>query len=268
MSLHDEALEFGLETLQASRELGERRTEANVLCTIGLVEWRLNRDQEAFDYFGESLKAHRKIGNKMGQAAVFWNMGLVAFNLLCFEDGIEYGRKSIELYREIGNRRRVASKIIIHSMTLTEMGRTDEAAACLEEYENNYSDIDDSRTCLQFSHARAVFAFRNGEHGKSEDYYNRTLEIAHEMKTNEAVAQSLQNIGLIRLEQGRPEEAREYLQKGYEALDGSEYLETYLAPAEYFLMTARKAYARAEAAGNRKTMNRADDILKELGEKE
>ncbi len=275
MSRNDKAREFGLETLQASRELGERRTEANVLCTLGLVEWGMGRHQVAFDYFGESLKAHRKIGNKTGQAAVLWNLGLLSFNLLCFKEGIEHSWNSIELYREQGNRRRVAVKLAIHSISLTEMGRVNEAAACLEEYENDYSDIDDSNTRMRISFARGELAFKNGALDKAEDYYIKSLEIARKMNTNVTVAQSLQNIGLIRLEQGRPEEAREYLQKGYEAVNGDEYLETFLAYAEYFLMTGRredaihfawKAYARACAAGNRKTMNRSAEILKELGE--
>ncbi len=277
MSRFDEAREFSLETLQASRELVERRTEANVLCTLGLIEWGMDRDHEAFDYFEKSLEAQGKLGNKEGQAAVLWNIGLLSYDLLCFEDGIEYSWNSIELYRELGNRRRVAVKLAIHSITLTEMGRLDEAAACLEEYDSNYSDIDDSNTLLRISFARGEIAFKNGELRKAEDYYIQSLQIAREMNSNVVVAQSLQNIGLIRLEQGKPQEAREYLQKGYEAIDGDEYLETFLAYAEYFLMTggredailfARKAYARAEAAGNRKTMNRVDDILRELGEKE
>ncbi|RKZ09040.1 hypothetical protein DRQ25_07550, partial [Candidatus Fermentibacteria bacterium] len=274
MSRNDEAREFGLETLQASRELGERRTEANVLNTLGLVEWGMDRDQ-AFEYFGESLKAQAKIGNKTGQAAVLWNLGLLSFDLLCFEDGIEYCWKSIELYKELGNRRRVAEKLTIHSITLTEMGRIDEAAACLEEYENDFRDINDSKTLLRHIFARGEFALRNGELGKAEDYYIKSIELARETNTNVTVAQSLQNIGLIRLEQGRAEEAKEYLKKGFEAVDGVEFLETYIACAEYLLMAdrkeeatqfARKAYARAEAAGNRKTMNRVDDILKELVE--
>ena len=45
------------------------------------------------------------------------------------------------------------------------------------------------------------------------------------MNVNELVAKSLQNIGMIRLEQGRAEEARDCLRKGFEALDGIEYLD-------------------------------------------
>ena len=277
LSRYDESREFSLETLQASRELRERRTEANVLCTLGLIEWGMGRVHEAFNYFEKSLEAQCKLGNKEGQAAVMWNLGLLSYDLLCFEDGIEHSWNSIELYRELGNRRRVAVKLAIHSISLTEMGRVDEAAACLEEYESSYSDIDDSNTLLRISFARGEIAFKNVELRKAEDYYIQTLEIAREMNSNVVVAQSLQNIGLIRLEQGKPQEAREYLQRGYEAVDGDEYLETFLAYAEYFLMTggrknavhfARKAYARACASGNRKTMTRSAEILKELGEKE
>ena len=277
ISRYDEAREFGLETLQASRELGERRTEANILNTLGLVEWGTDRDREAFDYFGKSLEAQGKIGNKTGQAAVLWNLGLISFDLLCFEEGIEHSWNSIELYRELGNRRRVAVKLAIHSISLTEMGRVDEAAACLENYENNYSDIDDPITRMRVSYASGELAFKNGELRNAEDYYIKTLEIAREINTSVTVAQSLQNIGMIRLEQGRPEEARNYLQRGFEAVDGNEYLETFIACAEYLLMAgrnedaihfARKAYARASAAGNMKTMNRSAEILKELEGKE
>lgn len=54
-----------------------------------------------------------------------------------------------------------------------------------------------------------------------------------------------------------------------------EFLETYLACAEYLLMVDRKeeaahfawkAYSRASAAGNMKTTNRSAAILEELGE--
>ncbi|MCK5115500.1 MAG: tetratricopeptide repeat protein [Candidatus Aegiribacteria sp.] len=271
----DEARRIGLEALKASRELGVRRTEANVLCGLGLTELGDSRYQEAYDYFGESLEAHRRIRNRPGQAAVLWNLGLAAFDLLRFEDGVEYCRKSMELYKEIGNRKRVSVKLLIQSITLTEMGRVNEALACLEEYESDYIDLDDSFARLRVSCARADIALRKGELKKAEDFYNRTLEIAREMNVNELVAKSLQNIGMIRLEQGRPEEARDYLQRGFEALDGSEYLETFIACAEYLLMAgrnedaihfARKAYSRASAAGNMKTKKRSLEILEELGE--
>jgi len=273
MSRNDEARTFGLETLQASRELGECRSEANVLCTLGLVEWGSDRDSDAHKYFRDSLEAHIRNGSKPGQAAVMWNLSLLSMDLMNFEEGIECGRKSIELYKEIGNRRRVASKLTFQSITLSEMGRTDEAAACLREYEEVYADIDDPATRMRVSFAWGNLALRTGELNRAERYYEQTLELARQIDTNEIVPHALQNTGLIRLQQNRPAEALEYFRKGQEAKDGNEYLETFLAEAEYFLMTdriedaalfAKMAYKRAEAAGNRITMERSAEILNQI----
>jgi class 3 adenylate cyclase/predicted ATPase len=274
MLRHGEAREFGLETLLASRELGERRTEANVLCTLGLVTWGQRKHEDAYEYFKQSLEAQERIDNKVGQAAVHWNLGLLSLNFVEFEAGAEHISRAIQLYREVGNRRRVASKLILFSIILTEMGRTDEAAACLEECETEFNDIADPVARLRISHAWGAHAYRTGELGKAEACYSRAIELAHEFDTKELIAQSLQKIGLIKLEQGKYEEAREYLQKGYETLEGKEYMVTYLASAEYLLMAgerdnaihhAEKALERAEAAGNEKTVKRATEILKELG---
>lgn len=274
MSNLDEARSFGLEALQASREFDARHTRANVLCTLGLVELASGQDAEAADYFLKSLQAHRDIGNRFAEAAVQWNLSLASYNLLDFDAGLEHAREAIRLYREVGNRYRAASKLNLHPLVLIEMGRTDEAIACLEEYERDFAGIDDVKVIIQSGYARGCLALSNGDLEQAERCFIKALDTARENDCSESVALSLQNLGLIRLEQGNRKEALEYLRQGFEALDDTVYFRNYVPDAEYFLMTgdteravhfAGKALARAQATGNSVNLRRSREILEELG---
>jgi class 3 adenylate cyclase/tetratricopeptide (TPR) repeat protein len=272
---HDEARKFALDCLKASREFRNRRAEANVLCALGLVELATNHDLEALDYFHQSLKVHEEIGRKFAQGALHWNLSLTYYNLLQFEEGLQHAREAIWLYKEVGNRHRTAAKLNLHALVLIEMGRTEEAIACIEEYERDYTDIDDPGIRIEASYARGYLALRREDLEEAENHFNAALEIARENNKAGGAAQPLQSIGMIRLMQGKIEEAEEYLRKGCEALDGSQYAGSFLPDAEYYLLTgnteealtcARKALARAKAAGNERVLTRSKEILEELGE--
>jgi class 3 adenylate cyclase/predicted ATPase len=274
MHRYDEARKFGLEALDASRELGERRTEANVLCSLGLVEWMQDKPLEATDYFDASLAIQCEIGNRAGQAAVLWNLGAAADDLRRYEEGVEFYRQSVDLYREIGNNLRVCSKQGFLAVRLVELGRPDEAEVCLQECKGLFKETDNHPAALMwYGHARALMAFRNGDLEEALDLNRRNLEYAYERKSSQLIATALSNIGLIRLEQGKQEEAREYMEKALEASGKMDYDGTDLAFAELHMMTgnkeaalksAGKARARAVSMSDRKAQDRAEEILKDL----
>ena len=196
------------------------------------------------------------------------------YQLLDFDEGLEHAREAIRLYREVGNRYRAASKLNLHPLILIEMGRTDEAIACLEEYEMDFADIDDVKVIIQSDYARGCLALSNGDLEQAEKCFIKALDTAKENDCSESVALSLQNLGLIRLEQGIRKEALEYLRQGFQALDDTVYFRNYVPDAEYFLMTgdtkravhfAGKALARAQATGNSVNLRRSREILEELG---
>jgi len=274
MGRQDEARHFALDALKASREFRNRRAEANVLCALGLVELATNHDQEALDYFEKSLKMHEEIGRKFAQGAIHWNLGLTSYNLLNFEKGLEHAREAIRLYKEVGNRYRTAAKLNLLPLVLIEMGRIEEAIACIEEYERDYTDIYDFRIRVEASYTRGCLALSEGDIEDAERHFNTALDIAQKNNSIGKAAQSLQSLGMIRLKQGKTSEAEACLRRGCEALDGTEYFGNYLPEAEYYLMTgnteetvtyARKAYIRAEASGNSEVLRRSKEILEELG---
>ena len=273
MENYDDARRFGLETLEASKELRERRTEANVLCSLGLVELVEDRFQKAFDYFQSSLKVHIKIGNKTGEAAVLWNIGLTCADLYRFEEAVEYGGQSVDLYREVGNKRSLSIKLGILAMRLIELGRVEDTLSCIEECEDLANELDIPEARLWATIAWAGLAFKNGNLEKALDYYHRIHEEVVEIEDQGMIAHALSEIGLIKLEQGKREEAREYLQRAIDASNERDENEISLAIAELYFMTdksdaainyARMARVRAEALGDSKALDRAEEILKEL----
>ncbi|MBN2609544.1 MAG: tetratricopeptide repeat protein, partial [Candidatus Fermentibacteraceae bacterium] len=270
---YDESRQFGLDSLKASREFSNRRAEANILCSLGLVELAMDRNKEALDYFSRSLEIHEEIGRKFAQGALHWNLSLTNYNLLNFQEGLEHAREAIRLYREVGNRVRTASKLALFPVFLIETGRTEEAMACLEERRRDYGDIDDFNIRVQVRYSKGCLALHNEDLEEAERCFASAMDIAGENSSDEYVALSLQNMGLIRLRQGNTAEALDYLRRGCETVDEDSSYRTFLPEAEYFMMTgetekalgfARKARARAQAAGNKKTVQRSDRIISRL----
>ena len=111
------------------------------------------------------------------------------------------------------------------------MGRIGEAITCIEEYERDYTDIDDFKIRVDASYARGCLALSEGDIEEAERHFNTALDIAHKNNSVGNAALSLQSIGMIRLKQGNTGEAEDYLRRSCEALNESEYARPYLPDA-------------------------------------
>ncbi|NQE38609.1 hypothetical protein E5S67_06394 [Microcoleus sp. IPMA8] len=85
------AIEFHQQSLEISREIGDRQGEANSLNGFGNAYYSVGEYQRAIEFYQQSLEISREIGDRDGEAASLCNLGVTYECLGQFYRAIELG---------------------------------------------------------------------------------------------------------------------------------------------------------------------------------
>ncbi len=127
------ALEYGLQCLDAAKELKDPAEEAygcNVVASAYTVQGNIKK---ALEYFKRSLNIYDELGNKPGSAAVLKNLGIIYRRMGSFEKALESYRKSMRLNEEIGREKEAAHALKQIGDVYGFMGELRRAQECLLE---------------------------------------------------------------------------------------------------------------------------------------
>ncbi|WP_223278060.1 tetratricopeptide repeat protein [Nostoc sp. 'Peltigera membranacea cyanobiont' 232] len=101
---YQRAIELFQQSLDISREIGDRNTESKSLMNLGLAYFSLEKYQRAIEFFQQSLDISREIGDRNGEGNSLGNLGNAYFSLRQYQGAIEFFQQSLEIFREISNR--------------------------------------------------------------------------------------------------------------------------------------------------------------------
>jgi tetratricopeptide (TPR) repeat protein len=153
---YQRAIEFLEQSLAIQREIGDHNGEGNSLNNLGTAYDALGQHQQAMEFFEQSLAIKRQIGDRYGEANSLSNLG----NIYCFfgqySRAIEFYEQSIAIQSDIGH-------------------RYGEAAA-LGSLGNTYNAL--------------------GQYPRSIDYYKQSLAIQREIGDYNGEAMSWFNLGI------------------------------------------------------------------------
>ncbi|MEO3855937.1 tetratricopeptide repeat protein [Acrocarpospora sp. B8E8] len=206
-----ERLEVDRLGLAAARAAGDPIGEAKMLNRTGVSLRALGRWDEAAEDFGRALEIWRGLGNAYRVAGGYRRLGWLELDRDRPEAAIRLFAEALEGYQAAGEVRRVALARCDLGRALVESGRAEEAVPYLAAaYEAAESD--------RYNRTRALILL--GRVQGSEPDINRGLQVMRELGSASGEAFALQTLGELALRHGRPEDARELLNRARQVLNG------------------------------------------------
>ena len=118
--------------LASARELGDKRGEARVLNSIGMV-LSLQRNDDALRYFGQATAMYQEIGDSAGQAQAANNLGFHYWLLGRHKEAAAAYLIALDLQRQVGRRYGECIALCNLGEAYVELGHYDDARAMSRE---------------------------------------------------------------------------------------------------------------------------------------
>jgi tetratricopeptide (TPR) repeat protein len=167
------SLEYAQKSLTLSEQCGDKKGFSDSLSDMGNVYHELSNYDKALEYYQKSLKIKKDIGDKKGTANTLSNIGLIYIYLSNYEKTLEYYLNALEIEEEIGNKQSIAGSY------------------------NNVGNV-----YWYLSHYK-----------KALEFYQKALKIYMEMGDRDGIASSLGNIGNTYINLKSYNNALEYFQE-------------------------------------------------------
>ena len=101
---YQRAIDHFQQSLEITREIGDRNGEARSLGSLGLAYSSQGDYQRAIDHFQQSLKIQQQIGDRNGEARSLNNLGLAYSSQKDYQGAIDNLQQSLEISQQIGTR--------------------------------------------------------------------------------------------------------------------------------------------------------------------
>jgi tetratricopeptide (TPR) repeat protein len=206
---NDEAIEHGEGALHAFRELGDREAMALALCNLGLVHERIGRYRQATDHYQRALDGFREAGRPGGEAAALTNLAVLHAQLGHDERAVQLNQRALEIRREQGDR---PGEVLVLCNLGGLFSRAGRHAEAMEHHRAALAIAVE----IGFRHGEAyaltslgVAEQRLGRTGEAIAHHERALTLAASLGDAEVEATVRNNLGQALLAGGRHRDARD-----------------------------------------------------------
>ena len=213
---HDEykkAVEATDRGLEISREIDDRKNEAQALNSLGITFRRLGDYSRALDYFVRSLEIEIEIDNKSGIARTKQNIGIIHKKLGDYELALECYRQSMKIKKEIGLDKDVDNTLNNIGNVYKKQGKLEEALKCHIEALDIREKLGKMPMVCASKINIAVVYYELEEFEKALEFAESALQIAMELGSKSQVASSHQILSSILRNMGKMPEALEQAEK-------------------------------------------------------
>ena len=192
---YDKAINYLQQSLEISRELGDRHGEGKSLNSLGNAYHSLGEYQRAIDYYQQSLAISRELGDRNGEAKSLNNLGSAYRYLGEYQRAIEYYQQSLAISQEIGDRHGEGASLNNLGSAYLSLGEYQRAIDFHQQTLAIQRQIGD-RYGEGLSLNNLGNAYHSlGEYQRAIDYYQQSLEISRELGDRYGEAASLNNLG-------------------------------------------------------------------------
>jgi tetratricopeptide (TPR) repeat protein len=210
------AIKYYNETLEAFRQLKDKKSEGKVLGNIGLAYSGLGEKQNAFEYYESALKIHREVGNRVDESRVLSNIGGAYTDLGEKQKALEYFKDALKIHREVNDR--VGEGIVLGNIGLmySDLGKQRKALEyykqALAVHQEVGNRVDEGRVLGNKGGAYSAL----GEKWKALEYYEQALQIHREVGNRVDEGGVLGNKGMTKFELGEKEEGIRLVEQALE----------------------------------------------------
>jgi PAS domain S-box-containing protein len=210
---HERARQYHEESLELSRELGDRQGEANSLDSLGNIAESRGAYDRATECCEEGLALFRECGDREGEASCLDTLGNVARNRGEYEQARQYHEESLELAQELGDRQSEASSLNSLGAVAYHRDALDRAEECYERSLALKREIGDRGGESNTLNNLGVLVETRGAYDRAEQYYEESLELARELGDRQSEASSFYSLGILADKQGAYDRAEQHYEK-------------------------------------------------------
>ncbi|MGN9913456.1 AfsR/SARP family transcriptional regulator [Phytohabitans sp. LJ34] len=248
--------------LAAARQVGDRRGQAAILCSLGALSMATQRFTEARKELIESLHLFRELSDDRGGAWALSQIGHI--DRLCghLEGAASHCDQALSTLRRIHDNAGAAHVLHDLAALCIERDQPDEAMRLLGEAQRLNRDGDSRYAEARIAHRLGHTYLMTGKHTAALSEFRRALQLAREIGNPLLEAAALYGLGVTHLGLGKPEEADNVLSA---ALTLAE-----LSDQRFIRVLALKglgdlALARREPARATDLLRKAHAVVRELG---
>ncbi|MDZ8031603.1 tetratricopeptide repeat protein [Nostoc sp. DedSLP04] len=213
---YQRAIEFSQQSLEIKREIGDRNGEGNSLINLGNAYNSLGQYQGAIEFHQQSLEIAREIGDRNGEGTSLNNLGNAYDSLGQYQGAIEFHQQSLEIAREIGNRNGEGNSLNNLGNAYNSLGQYQRAIEFFQQSLEIKRDIGD-RNGEGHSLNNLGSAYNSlGQHQQAIEFFQQSLEISREIGDRYGERNSLNNLGSAYNSLGQYQRAIEFFQQSLE----------------------------------------------------
>ncbi|OUL23200.1 transcriptional regulator [Nostoc sp. T09] len=210
---YQQAIEFYQQSLELSRDIGDRYTEGLSLMRLGSAYDSLGKYKQAIEFYQQSLEIAREIGAHDGEGNSLMNLGLSYIYLGKYQRAIEFCQQSLEIFREMGNRNSEGLSLMNLGIAYYSLGKYQQAIEFCQQSLEIFRDIGDRNGEAQSLNNLANAYHFLGQYQWVIEFLQQSLEISREIGNRNGEGKSLGNLGSAYLSLGQYQRAIEFYQQ-------------------------------------------------------
>ncbi len=199
---------LGEESLDVSREVGDKRGIAESLLILGKAVFHLGDYPKGRSLLEQSLKEARAVGDKQSIAAVLKELGDLVFEQGEYDLSRSLYEESLDLSRDLGDKTGIANSLHSLGLFFKQGGGYQLARTHFEECLKVSREIADKARVSYTLLNLGDLSYRVSDFSSARALYDESLSMMRELGNMWGVGHVLNNLGNVLLIQGHPGKAR------------------------------------------------------------
>jgi DNA-binding SARP family transcriptional activator/tetratricopeptide (TPR) repeat protein len=206
----EKSLDYATRALPLSRQLGDRRAEAENGKWSGLSCWLLGRLEQSAEYLTKALELYRETGNVHGEANVHIGLGILYDDMGEWDKALYHDDRALVLNRKIGSKYGEALAMHCFGMVYGQLGRFAEASDLHARTLALYKQVGSRYHEPSSTYSSAVTHRDAGRYEQALADAEQSLALSRETGDSRTEANALNTLGTTRHLLGRHEDAVAY----------------------------------------------------------
>jgi eukaryotic-like serine/threonine-protein kinase len=202
MNKPQEAMKYYLDSMEISKKLGLKRTQANSLSELAFVQITLGKPDAAMASYGQSLQILREIGRKKDYGDILVNRGLLYQTRGDYDKALQDYKDALAIQRDANDENYQSVCLNNIGQSYFAKGDTDNALIYLQQSLELRRKINQPEYLAETLSALGDVYSAIGDYDKSLTNLMSALDVSRKVNNTEVAASVSGSIGTVLLSQG------------------------------------------------------------------